>query len=246
MLIYKATNKIDGKIYVGQTMRNLKARLKQYVSLVGQKSKRNKFVNALRKYGFDNFTFEIIDTGENIDELNKKEIMWIEFYQSISPNLGYNVDIGGHNALKSIFCKNKIKSALKGRHLSEQHRKKISISMSGKKHPFYGHQGGGVICKKCGVIHNFTMAGKHLKPEAVEKVAAAHRGKKHTPEHRKNISDSKKGIRATPEHRKALSIARTGEKNPLFGHSRSNTVPCKKCGKIHYCKGRYPKLKNDA
>ena len=51
-------------------------------------------MSSINKYGEDNFTFETIDSANNLNELNDKEIYWINFYNSISPN-GYNVTGGG-------------------------------------------------------------------------------------------------------------------------------------------------------
>lgn len=55
------------------------------------------FHSAIKKYGFENFTYEILFRSDNIDELNKKEIELISEYDTIVPK-GYNVDKGGRNA----------------------------------------------------------------------------------------------------------------------------------------------------
>lgn len=96
MIIYKITNLINNKCYIGQTIKTLNTRKLQHINT----SKRNIEVShhlysSFNKYGIDNFIFEEIDTASTIDELNKKESYWIEYYQSTNPNLGYNLKGGG-------------------------------------------------------------------------------------------------------------------------------------------------------
>ena len=93
MIIYKSTNKITGKIYIGQTTHTLDKRIKGHIKESKIESNRP-FMLSINKYGEDNFTFETIDSANNLDELNDKEVYWINFYNSVSPN-GYNVTGGG-------------------------------------------------------------------------------------------------------------------------------------------------------
>ena len=83
MIIYKATNLVNGKVYVGQTVNTLKYRKDQHWREAICPSRKNvHFHNALLKYGIDNFEFEIIDRARDVDELNKKEAYWIDYYKS--------------------------------------------------------------------------------------------------------------------------------------------------------------------
>ena len=93
MIIYKSTNKITGKIYIGQTTHTLDKRIKGHIKESKIESNRP-FMLSINKYGKDNFEFETIDSVNNLDELNDKEVYWINFYNSVSPN-GYNVTGGG-------------------------------------------------------------------------------------------------------------------------------------------------------
>lgn len=84
--IYKITNKINGKIYIGQS-KNPKQRFNQHI-----KEKRNSSIhNAIKKYGKNNFIFEIIEGP--IENYNEREIYWIKYYNSYK--LGYNNTLGG-------------------------------------------------------------------------------------------------------------------------------------------------------
>lgn len=95
MIIYRITNIVNDKVYVGQTIRTLKERWKQHRSQAKHGST-YAIHSAIRKYGEDNFEIEIIDTASNREELDAKEIYWIEFYNSMTPN-GYNLCEGGRS-----------------------------------------------------------------------------------------------------------------------------------------------------
>lgn len=81
--IYKFTNKINGKTYIGQSS-NINRRFYEHLRRSEQQ-----IDQAIQKHGIDNFTFEILEECE-IEELNEKESFWIEHFKSRIPN-GYNV-----------------------------------------------------------------------------------------------------------------------------------------------------------
>ena len=91
MLIYRITNNINHKVYIGQTCRTLDERTAEHI-----RHSTTAIDKAIRKYGIDTFTVEQIDTASNIDELNQKEIYWIAKYNCMVPN-GYNQCVGGDN-----------------------------------------------------------------------------------------------------------------------------------------------------
>jgi len=94
MIIYKSTNKVNGKIYIGQTINSLESRIKNHIKESKKENVIRPFLKAIKKYGIENFSFEIIDHANNLDELNEKEIIWISEFNSILPN-GYNITGGG-------------------------------------------------------------------------------------------------------------------------------------------------------
>ena len=78
MVIYKVKNKINGKTYIGQTIQVLGKRIGQHLK-ESKNDKNNKpFLNAIKKYGIENFDWEIIDEASSLDELDEKEIYWIK------------------------------------------------------------------------------------------------------------------------------------------------------------------------
>ena len=91
-IIYKFTNKVNGKIYIGLTNRSFKTRKYEHI-LASNKSPKFKFHQAIKKYGIDNFNFHVLIICFDEDRY-KYEIEYIKKYNSIVPN-GYNILEGG-------------------------------------------------------------------------------------------------------------------------------------------------------
>ena len=93
MLVYLITNTVNGKQYIGQTRVSLHRRW------LGHKSShhtRSPLHSAIQKYGAQAFCLSLLDTAHNLMELNKKEIEYIEAYQTTNPAFGYNLHGGGN------------------------------------------------------------------------------------------------------------------------------------------------------
>jgi group I intron endonuclease len=128
-IIYRLISPSE-KSYIGQTW-NLQMRLRNYKKSIT--SQQPKLFNAIQKYGFDNFSVEILDMCYNQEELDDAEIYWINYYDSISN--GYNCKTGGSYGKHSQETKMKMKISNKRIH-SNVTKTKISKSLNGKKHLF--------------------------------------------------------------------------------------------------------------
>lgn len=98
--IYKITNKINGRCYIGQTSQNAKKRWKEHIKVYTNPKCYNynyPLYKAFRKYGIKKFEFEVIEECE-IQDLNKREIYWISYYNSYKE--GYNQTLGGDGCIK--------------------------------------------------------------------------------------------------------------------------------------------------
>ena len=96
--IYKITNTINGKSYIGQTIQNVKERFYQHCATKCSKAVSNMAIHrAIKKYGKSNFTVEVIEEIDSAN-LNDRERYWIKYYNSY--NNGYNSTKGGQDGCK--------------------------------------------------------------------------------------------------------------------------------------------------
>ena len=96
--IYKITNTINSKSYIGQTIQNVKERFYQHCATKCSKVVSNMAIHrAIKKYGKSNFTVEVIEEIDSTN-LNDRERYWIKYYNSY--NNGYNSTKGGQDGCK--------------------------------------------------------------------------------------------------------------------------------------------------
>lgn len=96
--IYKITNTINGKSYIGQTIQNVKERFYQHCATKCSKAVSNMAIHrAIKKCGKSNFTVEVIEEIDSAN-LNDRERYWIKYYNSY--NNGYNSTKGGQEGCK--------------------------------------------------------------------------------------------------------------------------------------------------
>lgn len=91
--IYKITNKLNGKIYIGKTLSTIENRWKEHIKTAKEERCENRpLYRAMNKYGIENFIIEIIEQC-NHEILSDREIYWINYYNSYGN--GYNATLGG-------------------------------------------------------------------------------------------------------------------------------------------------------
>lgn len=95
--IYKIENKFNGKVYIGQSV-NIKKRFVEHrYRAFDEKDEKTYGLYlyvAIRKYGKENFSFSIIEECDK-EELNSREMYWIDYYKSNQKEHGYNLSDGG-------------------------------------------------------------------------------------------------------------------------------------------------------
>lgn len=125
-IIYKYTSP-SGKSYVGQT-KDEERRKRQHQKYHNNRC--NAFANAIRKYGFDSFKYEVLERNLTIEQANELEAYYIKEHNALSPN-GYNLESGGKNKTLHEETKRKIsiarkgKSVGKGRTLTKETKQKM-------------------------------------------------------------------------------------------------------------------------
>ena len=179
-IIYKALFP-NGKVYVGITTKTLKNRISQHLGSLGDGLP---FHNAISKYGKENVVWEVVDAADNMEELNKKEIYYIEYFNSfIGNDCGYNCTRGGDGSVGFVHTKESCA--------------KISTALVGNKYHL-GHK------DSAETLNRKRIAGIGRKPseETRIKLSAAqmgnnkgigNRGRMFSPTHCANISKNKKG-----------------------------------------------------
>ncbi|AEW47209.1 putative endonuclease [Bacillus phage BCP78] len=135
--IYKAVNKINGKVYVGKTTGALERRKRQHKHAAKSEKNKSYFHKALLKYGWENFSWEVIDTATDCDELNIKEIFWIKQLEANTSAKGYNLTIGGDGKVGYTHteeARKRMSEARKGKKMSEDLKKKLIEINTGREH----------------------------------------------------------------------------------------------------------------
>lgn len=128
-VIYKITNTINNKIYIGQTTQSIKKRFTSHLS--ANYFKKMPLHRAIKKYGRLNFVIEVIDYADGKESLNTKEIFYIKLYNSIHHDIGYNAVMGGTGFYNTEETEKKrvqgIKKAKKGKYPEAFKKYKESI-----------------------------------------------------------------------------------------------------------------------
>lgn len=218
-IIYKITNKINNKVYIGQTIRAFNER---YISGNIYNTCNKHLKNSIKKYGVENFEItETLDIAFNQQELNEKEDMYIKLYNATNPKYGYNKQTGGGNGKPS-----------------EETRKKQSLAhigkCAGKNNPMYGRKLSPETIEKirlANIGRKSPMKGKHHTENAKRKNSEAHKGSNHVnfgkplPEKtRKNISKAKMGHEVDEITRSKISATLMGR---FCGKNNATSKPIK-------------------
>ena len=210
-VVYKHTSP-NGKVYIGVTCKKPEYRWQK-----GQGYTKNPyFYKAIQKYGWKNFTHEILYTDLEERQAGIMEISLIRYYNSTNTNFGYNVLSGGDikTGLNNPFygkhhsenAKIKMSEAKKGKpshnkgiKISEEQRQKLSDSRKGEKNWCYG---------------------KKMLPQTREAILKSVKGIPKSEEHKRKISETLKGKKHTTEQNEKQRIWML-ENNPFRGKKHS-------------------------
>lgn len=143
MHIYKITNLINQKVYIGQTVQS-NPKMRWYAHLAdARRGKKSYLYDSIRKYGKESFVWEIIDSVRSIEELNTKEDYWLNYYRNQGFTVYNNREAGG-NKTHSPESIEKMKAAQKLRHATTKvggWKRRDGGAMKGKEHPRKGVSG---------------------------------------------------------------------------------------------------------
>ena len=181
--IYKITNLINGKMYIGQTTKlYINNRWCEHKNNA-RNGERSYLYNAIRKYGENNFEFKVLLSKIPIDKLDFYEQLWIKKLNTRSPN-GYNLTDGGGGTRGFIPWDKGIKRSVEDvekikAQFTPEVREKIRQKMLGKNNPMYGKKG---ILNPAYGLQRFgkdnPFYGKTHSEETKQKLSNAQQNKK--------------------------------------------------------------------
>ena len=142
--IYKITNLINNKIYIGETFQSIDLRFKQHIT----QNEPTNIHKAIIKYGAENFKIEQIYSSYDKDDINQKEKYYILFYNSRDNNIGYNICEGGEGTAGMVVKEStRLKmSEIKGIKVQNLNTGEVFKSMQSVDEYFSGKHTGG--CNK--------------------------------------------------------------------------------------------------
>lgn len=215
--IYKLTNTINNKVYIGQTLREIKTRFCEH-----KRGNDNSYLyRAIKKYNWENFKQDILFQTIEVDETNKilvnklqdfindLEVMFISYYKSNNHSNGYNITVGGggvYGITVSEETREKLRiyglahNAFKGKHHSEETKALLSALCKSRKRP-------------------------KMTEETKRKLSEKNKGRIVSEEVKLKLREVLKGRVISLEHRKKISEANSGINHPNYG----------KYGKDNYC-----------
>ena len=204
MIIYEATNKINGKKYIGQTRRSLEERKQAHLKHANSGERLHYFQKAINKYGIENFEWKIICEAKDLNEANELEIFYVAKFETNNPSKGYNETIGGSGVVGNV--------------LTEEQKQKISEAVKNSE-KFQNY------CKSYNATEgkSKTMKGREFSEEHRKNLSKTAKNRKLSDEGREKFkkamqnSESHKKARESKEHREKMSnITREKWKDPEF------------------------------
>ena len=213
--LYLITNKVNGKVYVGQAAEVAK-RWYDHRKAVRMNKPTQIVHHAMIKYGLDNFVFEIIACCRSQEDANYTETELVKQYDSFTGNgKGYNATLGGMNAPKTEEWKRKVSEKLMGHEVSQETRDKVSKGNTGKVRSEEFKKG----------VSDFHK-GKIVSEETKEKLSNINKGntnfkgKQHSEEAKQKISKANKGRKPSEAALKKAKEAFTGKTWKLIDGKR--------------------------
>lgn len=193
--VYCHTNITNDKKYIGQT--KAWPRERRWQNGYGYKTQPY-FWRAIEKYGWDNFSSEILKDDLTKEEADKVEIEFIALYDTTNPNKGYNLAAGGGGPM-GVPC-------------PEELKKKYSEMFTGEGNPFYGKHHTDETRK--------VLSEQHTGMKASDD-ARAKMSQSQTERFKDPVERAKCGWEHTEEQKKAHSEHMSGEGHPMFGKHHS-------------------------
>lgn len=219
MIIYKVTNQVNKKVYIGKTKNTLRIRRQQHYYEINDL--KSSFHNALTKYSPESFIWEMIDAASSLEELDQKEKYWIKYFRSREDGIGYNIGVGGEGG--DNFSNNPKKEEIRkyigsqvrlSKRWTEEKRKEASEKMKGPNNPMKLNPQNSIFIKDNPMKKEEYKRYGSENPMNDIQIRKYHKEIMESEEHRKKLSIATKGQKKSPiteEHRRNLSLAHQGK-----------------------------------
>lgn len=224
MYIYRFSNLKNDKVYIGKTTQSVGRRERKHLSNAIQGNNELPFFyRAIRKYGPESFLIEILAYASTELELNALEQFHIQQHRSHLEEFGYNLTLGGDGGQKTPAARRHMSEAHKGKTLSVEHRRQLSLARKDK--PIKRGPDNGNFGKKHSKEWSLAISqgqlGKILTQAHKDKISRAHTGKQLTADHCQKVAEALRGVRKSPAHCLKLSEWQKGKrKKPLSTEHR--------------------------
>jgi len=230
--IYVIRNRVNGKLYVGQTTQGVAYRWKGHIKGLGNGRTYHGLKGAMEKYGVENFSLDVLDTADTREGLDAKERAWIASLGSLVPG-GYNLKDGGQEGSAysaesrernrqtqlgkkhTAESKAKMSAARKGKPKSPEHVAKVRAALLGRRPSDAAMARSREVC-----------TGRKMSDEFKENNRRKHLGKKDSDATRekkrlallgRKFSDASiakmKATKNTPEALEAARLRSTGKRH---------------------------------
>lgn len=217
-------NDVNDKVYVGQTWTPLKTRWG--VDGSGYRNSTHLY-NAIKAYGEDAFHYQVLFAVNTQEAANYWEEYFTELYDARNSDVGYNIREAGSNGRHSQATKDKISKIHKGRVHSEEHNRKKSEALKGRRpsdatiaasivaNTGNTYRLGQTVSEETRAKLSEINTGKVMPQETKDKISAANKGQKRTPEQVAKSAASRTGLKRTPEQCERISDGLKGKKQSL-------------------------------
>jgi group I intron endonuclease len=196
--LYKITNIINNKVYIGQTVRP-RERWSQHKTYAGEKKAVQYIHHVMNKYGAANFTFEVIASSWTQGGADEAEKLLISQYDSRNSKKGYNISPGGDPAWNRGLPTEQ--QPMYGKKQSEYFKKRMSEVHTGKLAPHSQEwkdnmsrvMSGRIFTEEWKKKISIANSGRTISDDWKDKISTSHMGKTVTEETKSKISRSNKG-----------------------------------------------------
>lgn len=236
--IYRITNKVNGKVYIGSSV-NTSKRSREHFGLLRLGRHQNRYLQrAFNLHGETAFEFDTIEYINDVKILLEREQAWIN---KIGLNLLYNINPiaskppSQKGVSPSVATREKLSLAGKGKALSAERKAKISLANKGKKRKPFSAEHREKTSR--------TMKGRTLSAETKAKISLTKTGKIHSPETRMKLSLAHKGQKSVNKRAVKQINPTTGEVMAIFSSvlEAARATEANSSRIVHACQSDYRK-----